>query len=350
MNTLAQHTAQPLNQDMDDDFIDLGRLFRAVMRFKWGILGLAFAITLATGLIVFSMQPVYSASASVVLESQQANVVNVEEVYTLDTYDYNYTQTQIEILKSRSLAERVVRKLQLHKHPAFLPEEGDDEEPWYRINLGALLPASKKEPPVQLTPEELEEQAIQGISGGIAGGLKISPVQYSYIMYLSFESTDRQLAAQIVNASAEEFINSNLETRLSGTLQATGGGTLNASGLSGNANTVLLADSGSGLVLDGTDYVLNAGLAVAADQTATLNGTITSDGRPPPQFGGGGAGGGIYLRCKTFAGGGGVLSAIGGNWSPSFGSGGGGGRISVWRTVDVSSGITASVSGAPSPS
>ena len=221
MNTLAQHTAQPLNQDMDDDFIDLGRLFRAVMRFKWGILGLAFAITLATGLIVFSMQPVYSASASVVLESQQANVVNVEEVYTLDTYDYNYTQTQIEILKSRSLAERVVRKLQLHKHPAFLPEEGDAEEPWYRINLGALLPASKKEPPVQLTPEELEEQAIQGISGGIAGGLKISPVQYSYIMYLSFESADRQLAAQIVNASAEEFINSNLETRLSGTLQAT---------------------------------------------------------------------------------------------------------------------------------
>ena len=58
---------------MEDDFIDLGRLLRAVLRYKWGILGLAFAITLATGLFVFSMEPVYRASASIVLESSAAN-------------------------------------------------------------------------------------------------------------------------------------------------------------------------------------------------------------------------------------------------------------------------------------
>jgi len=204
---------------MDDDFIDLGRLFRAVMRFKWGILGLAFAITLATGLMVFSMQPIYSASASIVLESQEANVVNVEEVYSLGAGNYNYTQTQYEILKSRSLAERVVRKLQLHKHPAFLPEEKVDH--WYSFDLRSLLPAGEKEPPIQLTQEEIDEQAIQAITNTISGGLKVSPVQYSYVVYLSFESTDRKLAAQIVNAIAGEFISGNLENRLSGTLQAT---------------------------------------------------------------------------------------------------------------------------------
>jgi uncharacterized protein involved in exopolysaccharide biosynthesis len=221
MNSLVQQPAAQLNQPMDDDFIDLGRLFRAVLRYKWGILGLAFAITLATGLIVFSMQPVYSASASIVLESQEANVVNVEEVYSLGAGNYNYTQTQFEILKSRSLAERVVRKLQLYKHPAFLPEEKDEETHWYDFDLKSLLPASKKEPPVQLSQEEKVEQAIQAITSAVAGGLKVSPVQYSFIVYLSFESTDRLLAAQIVNAIAEEFINSNLENRLSGTLQAT---------------------------------------------------------------------------------------------------------------------------------
>ena len=220
MNPLAQQSPQQATQ-MDDDFIDLGRLFRAVMRYKWAILSLAFAITLATGLIVSSMEPVYQASASIVLESEQANVVNVEEVYSLGTGNYNYTQTQFEILKSRSLAERVVRKLQLHKHPTFLPKEKDEEEHWYSIDLKSLLPASKKEPPVQLTEEEKDEQAIQAITGAVAGGLKVSPVQYSFIVYLSYESTNRQLAAEIVNAVAEEFINSNLENRLSGTLQAT---------------------------------------------------------------------------------------------------------------------------------
>lgn len=218
-NPVSVHPGAP----MDDDFIDLGRLFRAVMRFKWGIFGLAFAITLATGLLVFSMQPIYSASASIVLESQEANVVNVEQVYTLDTYNYNYTETQFEILKSRSLAERVVRRLVLHKNPEFLPEESEEEaeDPWYSIDLHALLPAREKEPPVQLTQLEKDELVIQGITGAVAGGLSVSPVEYSYMVYLTYESTNPKLAAEIVNTIAEEFINSNLETRLSGTLQAT---------------------------------------------------------------------------------------------------------------------------------
>ena len=89
---------------------------------------LAFAITLATGLMVYSMEPVYQASASVVLESEEANVVNVEQVYSLGTGNYEYTQTQFEILKSRSLAERVVRKLRLYEHPVFLPKEEEVEK------------------------------------------------------------------------------------------------------------------------------------------------------------------------------------------------------------------------------
>jgi succinoglycan biosynthesis transport protein ExoP len=218
MNQFSPQQTQP----MDDDFIDLGRLFRAVMRHKWGILGLAFAITLATGLMVYSMEPVYEASASIVLESEEANVVNVEKVYSLGTGSYEYTETQFEILKSRSLAERVVRKLKLYEHPDFLPEEETAEKPWYSFDLKSLLPASKKEPPVQLTEEEKREQLIQRITAAVAGGLTVSPVEYSFIVYLKFESTNSQLAAQIVNTIAEEFINSNLETRLSGTVQATG--------------------------------------------------------------------------------------------------------------------------------
>ncbi|MEH6593688.1 MAG: polysaccharide biosynthesis tyrosine autokinase [Halioglobus sp.] len=213
---MSEYAQQQGRQDLDDDFIDLGRLFRAVMRYKWGILGLAFAITLITGLIVFSMQPIYSASASIVLENEQANVVNVEEVYSLGTSNSNYTYTQFEILKSRNLAERVARRLELHKHPAFVVEEEDAG-----FSLSSLMPASSKQPPVQLTQEQIDELAIQGVTGAIVGGLKVSPVEWSFIVHLSYESTDRQLAAQVVNTLAEEFISSNLETRVSGTMDAT---------------------------------------------------------------------------------------------------------------------------------
>ena len=58
-----------------------------------------------------------------------------------------------------------------------------------------------------------------------------------------------------------------------GTLQVSNGATLNVSGLTGNVGTATLSDSGSQLTLDGTNYVIDQGLTVAADQTLTLNGT-----------------------------------------------------------------------------
>lgn len=204
-----------------DEYIDLARLFRVVMRHKWEILGLAFALALATGLIVFSMEPVYEARASIVLESEEANVVNVEQVYSLGTGSYEYTETQFEILKSRSLAERVVRELKLYEHPAFV-REGEAEVPWYGFNLKSLLPLSKKEPPVQLTEEEKHEKLVQAVTAQVVDGLTVNPVEYSFIVYLGYEFTDPELAAQIVNAIAQGFIDSNLENRLSGTVQATG--------------------------------------------------------------------------------------------------------------------------------
>ena len=104
-------------QAPDDDFIDLSRLLGAVLRYKWPIVGLALVITLATAIVVAGMQPIYSASASLELETSQTNVLGQMDEYAYDRYNYNYAQTQFEILKSRNLAERVVNRLNLAEHP-----------------------------------------------------------------------------------------------------------------------------------------------------------------------------------------------------------------------------------------
>lgn len=213
---------QPAQPASAGELIDVARLLRVILHYKWGILGLAFAFTLITALMVFSMQPVYRASATIVLESQEANVVNVEQVYSLDARNnFSYTQTQFEILQSRNLAERVVRKLQLHKNPAFAPSTEKAEKPWYSVDLKALLPASKKKPPVQLSEEEKEEKSILALTSMVAGSLTVTPVKFSYAVHLSYDSTDRVMAAKILNTVAQEFISGNLENRMSGTVQAT---------------------------------------------------------------------------------------------------------------------------------
>ena len=202
------------------EMLDIGRLVRAILRYRWSILGLAFATTLVAGLWAYSLESVYRASASILLESQDTNLVNVEKVHPIAYQDYDYYQTQFQLLKSRALAERVVRRLKLHQHPMFRPADSAEEAPGF--SLRALLPAREKAPPVQLTEQQREDRAIQAATGFVVGGLSIAQIEYGYLAHLSFESTDPVLAAQIVNTVAEEFIAGDLESRLSGTLQATG--------------------------------------------------------------------------------------------------------------------------------
>ncbi len=71
-----------------DEPLDLRHYWNVINRKKWAILGLAVAVGLLAALIAFAMTPIYRASATILIESQQANVVSIEEVYGLDTHVY----------------------------------------------------------------------------------------------------------------------------------------------------------------------------------------------------------------------------------------------------------------------
>ncbi len=131
----------------DDDFIDLTKLLHAVLRYKWGILGFALLLGLVTSLVVSSMEPVYRASASIVLESQEAQVVNVDNYNSYNYRDYDYYQTQFEILKSMYIAERVVRRLELHNHPFFQTNAESESSFDLGAAIKSLLPAREQDTP-----------------------------------------------------------------------------------------------------------------------------------------------------------------------------------------------------------
>ena len=156
--------------EMDDDVIDIGRLMRILLAYKWRILGFALALTLLVTLYTLTRTPMYRATSSVMLESQQANLVGVEDVYAVNASHMYLVNTQFDILKSRELAERVVRRLKLHQHPVYAPEPAADEgeaqgndKSWWRYSLESVLPflASDSAPVEELTPQEKEEKRIQ---------------------------------------------------------------------------------------------------------------------------------------------------------------------------------------------
>ena len=97
--------------ELDDDGIDWRQLWNTVSRRKWAILSLAFVVTLLTALVVYAMTPVYSATALVHIQPNQANIVSIEEVYGVDTRRQDYYNTEVEILKSRPIAAKVIDAL-----------------------------------------------------------------------------------------------------------------------------------------------------------------------------------------------------------------------------------------------
>jgi succinoglycan biosynthesis transport protein ExoP len=195
---------------MSDDVIDLREYWQTINRHKWGIFGFAVLVTILTILVVFSLRPVYRATATVLIEANQAQVVSIEEVYGIDSGNQEYYLTQFEILKSRKLAEAVMAKLDLADHPEFNEESG------FSFDWRGLLPF--KLPGSDLVPSE--DDLLQGKVEHFLEKVTISPVRKTQLVKITYESYDPVLAADVANAIGVAYIEGNLEAKLEVTMQA----------------------------------------------------------------------------------------------------------------------------------
>ena len=188
-----------------DDPIDLRHYWNIINRRKWAIVGLALAVGLLTMLIVFAMTPIYRASATLLIESQEAKVVSIEEVYGLDTNNKDYFATQYEILGARPIAEDVVDGLKLIEQPEFKP---DNKRSW--LPFAIFERASPSQP-------QLRERVV----ATYLEKLTIEPVRNTQLVRVQFDSPDPKLAASVANAHAKAYIANMLDVRADATKSAT---------------------------------------------------------------------------------------------------------------------------------
>ncbi|URW74440.1 polysaccharide biosynthesis tyrosine autokinase [Sphingomonas donggukensis] len=171
-------------------------------RRKWLILGFAAAGLLAALLITLNATRLYRATASIEIQREAARVVDQKGVEPPSSVgSMEFYQTQYGLLRSRALAEQVVRKLRLSQNTTLLYGGKAPDQP-----SGAAAPTRKM----------LEERAI----GAVQAGLVVSPVRGSGLVEVSFSSADPQLSAQVANAIADAFIESTLARRLDATSYA----------------------------------------------------------------------------------------------------------------------------------
>ncbi|MES2917843.1 MAG: polysaccharide biosynthesis tyrosine autokinase [Pseudomonadota bacterium] len=212
-------------QDEGDDEIDLRKLWHTLWHRKWPILALTAAVTLVAILVALSLTPIYRATASILIEEKTANVVSIEQIYGVEGRGNEYLQTQLELLRSRALAERVVRQLKLTEHKEFDPRQ----QPKPLISLGnpfANFSADKIVPGTM--PADLEAQAaatetqiFDSVTRALMARTTIAPQGKSYVIKVSVDMADARLAAAAANALAHGFIEMQLEAGMDMSLTAT---------------------------------------------------------------------------------------------------------------------------------
>lgn len=201
MNLIADHGVA--TQSHDDDSIDLLEYW-AIVRRRWRLMaGTALATAFVALVFTLLATPVYRAGTTLQIERDTIKVVSFDGLQPTESpLDRDFYQTQYELLRSRSLARRVIEDLKLAADPLYGKYVEAADEDAEKRNDGAPL--------VESTRRELRDEALVD---PLLESLGIEPVRNSRLVRINFDSPDPQLAAKVANAYAAGFIASNLERR-----------------------------------------------------------------------------------------------------------------------------------------
>ncbi len=194
--------------DAPDESI-LSYYYRIAFRWRWLILG-SIAVALLLGLLVTLLAtPKFTANTRIEINREGSRIVNVEGVQPeTSAVDQEFYQTQYGVLSSRTLAERVARKLRLGENRAFL-EMFEADEAVQSLDQGAAANASGVRAARFRTAVDILEAEVT-----------VAPIRLSRLVDVRFTSPDAKVSADVANTWASEFIQYNLERRFDQTAYA----------------------------------------------------------------------------------------------------------------------------------
>ncbi len=220
-NTATSQISTPLGDSLS---VTLGRLVQTAKENRWTII-LMMVLGCVSGVFkAVSETPVYRASLTMAVEPSSSRSSGQS---LFDPYAFRFYETQYELLKSRSVAERVVDELDLvqreevHKlliPPSTLRSLAIEVERYTGLSLiNDAEPASEK---TELTPEEVSRKRAW-LTRIIQGGVNVSGGSKTNLVEVRFNSINPEFAAEIANGLVAAYIEEGLDYQLNRSQQTT---------------------------------------------------------------------------------------------------------------------------------
>lgn len=217
---MTSESLQELNTDMS-----LSDVFHTLWLSRRLLMSVIFLLSIVATLIIFQLVPRYTATTQLLIGINAAKVVDIEEVMTGNLNGDAAVIGEMEVLKSRELARKVIDNLHLEQYAEFNPEL---KKPGFfaQYSLKNIIPEEWQEAIGLVTidsrtPEEKEEAHSTRLTDTFLKKLTVSQVKRSQVITVAYEAEDPKLAAKIVNEIADKYIIGQLQAKFDATKKAT---------------------------------------------------------------------------------------------------------------------------------
>ena len=191
---------------IEPEGMHLRQLFGVLLqraRLGLGVAGLVFIVVLGA----FALKtPTYQSSGSVLIDPKGINLARAEQPqgWTLPA-DTSAVDTQVEVLRSHALAERVVRRLKLWNDPEF---------------NGAAAPRFFGLIPAKPAAATASPQLVSRIADTIMTRTWIRRAGLTYVVQVGFSSASPRKAALVSNTIMDEYLGQQLDNKIAAVTRA----------------------------------------------------------------------------------------------------------------------------------
>jgi succinoglycan biosynthesis transport protein ExoP len=179
----------------------------AMLRRQWptaaAITGLC--VLLAIGYLL-GATPKYTATSRIMIDTRKNQLLQNQQVLGDQTIDSGVIDSQVEILKSESIALAVIRDQKLTEDPEFAGGPGIVEQ------LSALISGS--------TPEPSEEERTAGALKRFMNATTAKRIGLTYVIQIDFTSISAEKSARIAGGIVDAYMVGELEAKYQATKRA----------------------------------------------------------------------------------------------------------------------------------
>ncbi|SGY96906.1 GumC family protein [Moritella viscosa] len=198
------------------DEIDLTHLFNIIRRSFLRICIITTIVSVIAAIFISDLPPIYKASTVLQLQTHQAKPIAIQGLLQNDINSKDDFQTQVEILRSDVITEKVITKLNLSQHPAYTRDKPNSKLSLILDNIIHFVsPATKQ---VQIKP--INPINPHAFIGQIKSAMNVSLIKNTQLLTISYEHNVPELAALIANTYADVYIQHNRDFRVQQTVAA----------------------------------------------------------------------------------------------------------------------------------